>query len=51
MAAFTCVVQSLKFLRRKPDGLFPFPVTFSECLFQVKLLDSDAKILALFNCF
>ena len=32
MAAITCVVQSLKFLRRKP-----FPVTFSVCLVQVKL--------------
>ena len=32
MAALTCVVQSLKFLRRKPSVLFPFPVTFSVCL-------------------
>ena len=39
MAAFTCVVQSLKFLRRKPSVLFHFPVTFSVCLVQVKLLE------------
>ena len=39
MAAFTCVVQSLKFLRRKPCVLFPFPVTFAMCLVRVKLLE------------
>ena len=39
MAAFTCVVQSLKFLRRKACVLLPFPVTLSVCLVRVKLLE------------
>ena len=39
MAAFTCVMQSLKFLCRKPSVLFPFPVTFSVCLVQVRLFE------------
>ena len=43
MAAFTYVVQSLKFLHRKPSVLFPFPVTFSVCLVQVKLFEISAQ--------
>ena len=39
MAAFTCVVQSLKFPAREAECLLPFPVTFSVCLVQVKLLE------------